>query len=1373
MNVKARRRAAKSGKSLFVVMALAGILGTFSVANAESLNLGSGQTLNIATGTSDESKKYDSITIGGGTFNFGSVNDKAGSMNSAGNVTVNGGTITVTGSGSKVSGAIMMGGAANLNNPHSPQVVPGTTNTFIPDPNPALVPPVQSVTAASAMTINNVNINIGAPQYGAAGPSQADITKSWEGLRLDLKTTGGNMAIKGGDFRVANIAFPIKQEKNSALRFDSAGTLTVDGGKFTAQGQPVPNPARNNYDGPSLISLKAKDNLVVNKGHFDIQSARVHLSSTNGKVVINGGTFDVTSKSPYPGWKTFERGPNGTVIFTEAQSSQTKKDVFGSLDTSGSLVEVNGGVFNLGTSGETTANYFNLADKAAVFNGGTFNMYGGSNFGNNKAGLTINGGTYNLLEGGYFGGRNTNGPSLNITGGTFNFMGGQGVFGYSIGVITEAAYLDNDKYNKSTIDISGGDFNYHSKDATKQEISTTYAGYGINISGGNFVRQNDGMNSITAAFNVTGQTGSAAASSGDLNISGGVFRTANPINYIRENNIVISRDDNVRLYNKNDPITDAAGQYKLHTEASVKAIFATGDVAKIKEAFAPVNTPNAVPTEKQVLTALQAANTLAVANTQEAWRFTAARNMNISGGSFDLSSTNASSFTAGGVFNFANAKMLSSGGGGTVTITGTKGINITSGTIASYGGDEKGPFALQYDNRNRLDRDRWTLGKYLNFKTDGDIVIGSKGSRSGPDVYYQDGMLGFSAASANATPGNLYLYSGTLTLNGEYRSTLNGGVMNESIIDGGTLRIRTADRINRNTLDSASMWTMPVTLNSGLIDMYNAQLGGPVVMNGGTINAMGDSSVNASSASKVSLNGGTVNLGSKAYIGAIKGDSLMLSPYVTGTKDIALGDKLNVNFAVDRPAPGTTLQVGKTIGGIYASANNKGTPTGEATSIVVSDGTRFTIANPLRLYTGNYTVSNIIDAQNGQVTMTDRNMDARFYSYTLNRNQGGQSANMQLQIKDAGKIISQLGRNDNVRDNGNALASMLSVGTSAPWLALTDVVTNGSATDASEALRQIDGENTTAAAQNMATLVKDFRGKLQGHSKSNISGLSSGETVQGTNYRAWIAGMGSWSDQGTRDSVQGYDASNGGLALGFDTTFAQRYTLGLGLGYASSYLRSKDSLSKTNADTWFASLYGSMDFDPLIIDADVTYANTFSRITNNIGVANVFGENDADFGMDTWSAAVKGTYVFSFNNKATKLAPYVGIEFLSVTQHGYSESGPFAREFGSDTSTLWTIPVGVKLSHELKGETWAFTPEIGVGYARDLNEFKPAARVSVPGMNGEVTSYGSQLAPDSLRANAGFSLKYKDNLDIFAAYSLDARDKYTNHGVNVGFSYSF
>lgn len=1344
-------KAQRSMASLIVAVLVGLPLLALRVEAVELLN-----NSTVGNGATDEHRSYDqNLVLDSGTLIFGSAQDKAGSLSTSGQVTLAGGSINVNGSGTKISGALEM----DANNDKSLAVVPGTTNTFIPNTDPALVSPIHSITAGAAgMQVKGVHINIGAPSYGVSGPEQGDIAKSWEGKRLDLTTTnGGDMHVSSGDFRVANIAFPIKDEAKAALRFDAAGSLTVTGGSFILEGQPVANPVRGNYDTPSLLSLKAEKNVLIAGGTYDIRSARMHLNSDSGKVIINDGLFNINSTSPYPGWTTFDKVNGVTTPRDPAANTQDKLNVFGSLDTSSELV-VNRGVFNLGSPADKTMSYINMANKTSIFNGGTFNVYNGS-IGNNKAALIINGGTYNLVDGGNIGGRNFSGNALDIRGGTFNIQN-SGPLGYAIGLLTEAAYLNDEKRNKTNLRISGGTFNY-SSNANKLDAPLVTSSYGIDIAGGDFVRKNDGVNAVTISFVSTGQGGSAADSSGNLNISGGQFRTENIANYTQ--GVAITRDDNIRLYNVND---SSAGVYKLHTEASVDAVFAQGDDA-VRAAFAPKNNADYLPTKAEVIKALKAAKDMAVAVTQEAWHFEAARNLNVTGGQFDLHTVNTSSFTAGDTLTWKNANLLSSGGGGALSFIGVKGINILSGNIHSEGASAYAAYALQYDNRGKLDRDRWTLGKYLYFITDGDMTVGAKGT-VGPNIYQSDGMMFFTPATVGSTSGNLYLYSGSLTLDGQYRSTLNTGSMN-NIIDGGTLNVFTHDRINRNGIDSASMWTMPVTLKSGTINLYNSQLGGKIVMDGGTINAMGDSAVNSGfmgqAVADITLNSGTLNLGPKAYLGAIKGDSLAFSPYVTASGPVSVGDGMRLNFTVAQPVSGNLLQVGTHLAGIYTTENNG--------DIRIADGAQFRLNNPFDMDAGQYMAAQFIEAKAAQLYMRDTLVDMPFYRLHSQNTGNGKTADMIMTIKNPQSVIASFDGSDNVRANSAGYADLLRNG-SGGWRAFSAAVASASRGEAAEMLRQVGGETTTGTAQSLVSSMGEFRNRVRAWGSGNISGLASGDSIDMQNgNRVWMSGMGSWTAQAGTSGRAGYDASSGGMAAGFEHIFADHYTLGIALGYARGYVESRDNLSKSDSDTWFGSLYTSLDFQPVVIDADISYANTQSRITNTFAFPGQTIENKGEFTTNSWSAGLKGSYIFSFNDNATKLAPYAGIEFMSVAQAGYSESGPLARSFGSDTSTLWTLPVGVKFSHEFKGEKWNFTPEVGVGYARDLNEFKPAARVTVAGMGTEIKSYGPELSPDSFRATAGFKASYNDSVDIFANYSLDARYKYSNQGVTAGIVFNF
>lgn len=874
--------------------------------------------------------------------------------------------------------------------------------------------------------------------------------------------------------------------------------------------------------------------------------------------------------------------------------------------------------------------------------------------------------------------------------------------------------------------------------------------YTGDISGGSYTRQVDGING--ELMTIKGNDG------GDLNISGGSFSTAAP--QIYTDGVVTVRDDNIRLYNPNSLNPDTR-LYSLHTPESVAEAYANGQEA----IFAPANNPTAIPTQEEVLKALEAANNIAKSATVQGWRFSADGNINVTGGTFNLVTTNLATISAGKTLNWKNASLVAGGGGGALTISAPDGINIESGSIRSEGSTADGPYAQKYDNRGRLDRDRWTLGNYLYLQTDGDITIGQKGSSTGPEVYVSDGMLFFTGVNNQTATGNLYLNSGSLTLDGQYRSTLNTGSMAQTIIDGGTLNVITADRINRNGVDSASMYLGATTLNSGTINLYNGQMGGAVTMNGGVINAMGDSAINAS-AGTVAINAGTVNLGERAFIGAIKGDSLAISPYVTSTNSVIIGQDAVINLTLGQSEDGT-YTAGQNIGGIYTidEAN--------VTSINIADGATFNINNPYDAGVGVKEIKDFATAENGSVTVGTTNIsynDNPYYTTQLRINKEG-NADLVLTTNDPAPIVRNMPGNGNVRNNAGAFADLL-VNGQGPWRQFSNaVVATGNDTGAAaEMLRQAGGESTTANAHAILSTVREMQNTVRDWGFGNIGTNQEGMSQElGHGNRLWINAIGMTSDQYSNDGRTGYSSNAVGVIAGFDHTFADRYMAGIAFGYARGYFESNDNLTEGFSDHWYVSLYGSFNFDPLVIDADVFYANSQTSIDNNI---RGFGSNSGDISADTFGASLTASYIFSFNDDATKIAPYVGIEYFGIHQHGWDDDGYLSRDFGEDFATLWTLPVGVKASHTFSGDNWKFTPSIGVAYARDLNDFSPEAHVTVPGMYREIETHGPSLAKDSFRGNVGLDFQIND-FSVYVRYNVDARDCYTSHSGTVGVAYTF
>lgn len=493
------------------------------------------------------------------------------------------------------------------------------------------------------------------------------------------------------------------------------------------------------------------------------------------------------------------------------------------------------------------------------------------------------------------------------------------------------------------------------------------------IGGGDFVRTADGVDPATVE--ISGHDG--------LVIDGGTFRTAHPVDLTR--GVVMDRGKSIALYNKAQPDPAAAaggppgGGYRLYTAAEVREIFASGDPARIRAAFTSADAKGVAPeplTEAAVLAALSAANAVNLARTKTTWRLAADNgDVVVNGGRFDFHSVNRQSIEAGaGTLVWNAGDLISQGGGFETTLQGTAGIELLGGTLISSGLVDGVATTIQYDPRQRLDRDRWTRGKSLALVTDGDIDIGRAG-QPGPEIRVTDGMLKIGegsnrtgSADTAAGPRLVNLYSGSLTLQGEHRSTLlmlERGFDVVTMVRGGTLNIVSAQSLIDTPTDNASMWNMRTVLEDGTINLDNGQLIGPdSAINGGVVNLIGSSAI-YSPIGALTISAGTVNVGPQSFIGAIKGDSKARSPYPTAQQDLVISGG-TLNFRVVAPQAGQPLVVGTHIGGIFAGDNNPARRSGPTLSI--GTDTRINV-DASALPAGEYRVADFASVEAGDGTL--------------------------------------------------------------------------------------------------------------------------------------------------------------------------------------------------------------------------------------------------------------------------------------------------------------------------------------------------------------------------------------------------------------------
>lgn len=886
------------------------------------------------------------------------------------------------------------------------------------------------------------------------------------------------------------------------------------------------------------------------------------------------------------------------------------------------------------------------------------------------------------------------------------------------------------------------------------------------ITGGTFERTFDGIqteNGVNKTTNVsiTGEKG--------LTITGGTFKTTEPRNLVRINKVAIDRGYNIGLVKKYDinfkPYeTVSAGGSAPHEEnyytvEEAKAIFEkyANDPEKLKAYFLSADTENLpadereavearVPTLEEVIGAIEARKMYeAIATGGEdllGWHFVAETgDLNVKGGNFVFNSVNANTFEAkAGKLVWDGGVLTKTEGAGRTTLSGENGVDILSGSIRVMGSDAEGAFALRYDYRDRQDRDRWTVGQYLDITAgngNGIINIGREGSATGPEIYFSEGQMNLNAA-------HTYLHSGSLTIEGQYRSTMLSGDI--TVGQNGTLTVITGDSISRNQIDSPSMTLGAVTVDGGTLNLHNAQLGGVGgTIHSGTVNLTGNSGL-----CNPTIDSGTFNISNKSFIGAIKGDSKVISPYPTSTTNVTINGG-TFNFDVLAPSEGTTLIVGVDDQNIQGEENIGGIHATEANSVIsISDSAVFNF-NVAGLTAGEtYTADGFISnkSETGKIVFNGSTTDKLFYKADITAD-----GDLTIVMKDTSEAVSTLTGESYLAKNAAAFGAIAASGSG---LAAARIAEIWQMTDADDAaanaavardLRDVTNPGSAAGMFGMKNSAD-----VIGAEVFNQASLATGVYDNTTGKRIWGTAVGDW---GRVNGNSDFDIDTAGVVFGADHTFDQ--TVRAGFAFGALHTSSDGEGAKYTGDSYWVGMYGSwklpMNF-PLVLDADALYGWTDGDIDTSL----LGSSGSADVDGDVIRVSAHASMPFELS--VASVVPYIGLEWTRVSQDGYTD-GKLGRSVDSLDEDALTMPVGVKFVKTIENGSALFKGTMDVAYARDLTDFDP--RLTTAYGAATIDSESADIGKDAFRFGLGVDCHLNDAWTIGAKYKLEVRDNFTDN----------
>ncbi|MCB4767724.1 autotransporter outer membrane beta-barrel domain-containing protein [Ancylobacter sp. Lp-2] len=208
------------------------------------------------------------------------------------------------------------------------------------------------------------------------------------------------------------------------------------------------------------------------------------------------------------------------------------------------------------------------------------------------------------------------------------------------------------------------------------------------------------------------------------------------------------------------------------------------------------------------------------------------------------------------------------------------------------------------------------------------------------------------------------------------------------------------------------------------------------------------------------------------------------------------------------------------------------------------------------------------------------------------------------------------------------------------------------------ALAQLSGEGNADIASVSLQGAYNFLGVLRNQFRGTGPSWSSDEQPgrSSADINLWLDVGASTADINGNGDTHGLDSNFTTFAGGIDYKLTPAFTVGAALGYSRASFSVDDLATGGNADNYYATVSGSLQFGLAYIDAVAGYARSDTDINRSIAFVGQQGTTVGDTAGDAFIGAIEAGYRFDVS-ATTSIIPNVGLQVVSLHQDAFTEQG--------------------------------------------------------------------------------------------------------------------
>ena len=286
-----------------------------------------------------------------------------------------------------------------------------------------------------------------------------------------------------------------------------------------------------------------------------------------------------------------------------------------------------------------------------------------------------------------------------------------------------------------------------------------------------------------------------------------------------------------------------------------------------------------------------------------------------------------------------------------------------------------------------------------------------------------------------------------------------------------------------------------------------------------------------------------------------------------------------------------------------------------------------------------------------------------------------------------------------------------------------------------------------------------------------MTGISTGDhTAQNG---SWAQGFVSYLHQDAAGSNNGYTANVRGIVLGYDTHLFKQVIAGFSLGFAQNDISTNDPGTRTDAESYQGSLFGSLARDAFYLDAVLSFAYNRYDASRHIVFAGIDRTAKSDYGGQQYSGYLEGGYTL----KAAGLlvTPLLSIQMMRLHLENYTETGAGDLSLKTDRQqyNLFQTGLGAKVAYPVVQNGLRITPELHAKWLYDFAGDPQQATSSFTGGGASFVTAGFELPRSSGNLGAKLTLMTQSNWSVSLNYDFEIKSDFYSHNGWINLRYEF